>query len=210
MFTGWSSGNLGRSGYNGGWAGNGPAAGSGQYEILQARYGTDRHNVDVTSRLMEVARRNRTFRMDNSTFGVDPDYGVAKALRIYTRDRQGRDRMFEYAEGSTVDGSVFTGWNSGNWGRDGYNARWDDRNTGGNGSLNIIGASYGAGRQRRDVTDRVRSMIRNGRLNIDVNNNTMGGDPAPNVAKELRITYATGSGRQQEVHVNEGQKMSVP
>src|SRR5215510_7802961 len=102
---------------------------NGQYQILQARYGTERHNVDVTSRLKDLARRGRTFRMDNATFGVDPDIGTAKVLRIYAQDRHGRDRMFEYNEGSTVDGSIFSGWSSGNMGRNGYNARWGDRGT---------------------------------------------------------------------------------
>src|SRR5215510_139778 len=59
----------------------------GQYQILQARYGTSRNNVDVTSRLKELARQDRTFRMGNSTFGFDPDPGVIKTLRIYARGR---------------------------------------------------------------------------------------------------------------------------
>jgi hypothetical protein len=55
--------------------------------------------------------------MGNSTFGIDPDPGEVKTLRIYTRGPDGRDRMFEYREGSTVDGSQFRGWGEGNWGR---------------------------------------------------------------------------------------------
>src|SRR5215831_12707263 len=54
----------------------------GQYQILQARYGTARSNVDVTERLRELAREDTTFRMGNSTFGIDPDRGVVKTLRI--------------------------------------------------------------------------------------------------------------------------------
>src|SRR5262249_47561572 len=93
----------------------------GQYQILQARYGTARNNVDVTARLKDLARQDRTFRMGNSTFGVDPDPGVIKTLRIYARARNGRTRTFEYTEGSTVDGSLFTAWSSGNWGQGGWN-----------------------------------------------------------------------------------------
>src|SRR5262249_34760872 len=103
----------------------------GQYEILQARYGTARNNIDVTSRLKELARQDRTFRMGNSTFGVDPDPGVVKILRIYARGRNGRTRTFEYTEGSTIDGAVFTGWASGNWGRGGWNGGWGESNGGG-------------------------------------------------------------------------------
>jgi hypothetical protein len=204
---------------------------SGQYQILQARYGTARRNVDVTSRLKELARQDRTFRMGNSTFGVDPDPGVLKTLRIYTRARNGQNRMFEFTEGSTVDGAMFTGWGSGNWGQGGWNGGWGDRDDrqdredrredrrerdggvnagGGYSGLNIISASYGAGRQRRDVTDRVRSMVRDGRLAIRVDNDTLGGDPAPNVPKSLTVTYASGRGGQREVRANEGQRLTVP
>jgi hypothetical protein len=58
---------------------------SGQYAILSAQYGTARRHVDVTNRLKEVARQDRTFRMCNSTFGSDPDPGHEKTLRIYAR-----------------------------------------------------------------------------------------------------------------------------
>jgi hypothetical protein len=72
--------------------------------------------VNVTQRLKEIASSNATFRMGNSTFNVDPAPGVVKSLRILTKDPSGRDRAFEYREGSTVDGSVFTGWSRGDWG----------------------------------------------------------------------------------------------
>src|SRR5206468_2856799 len=58
---------------------------SGQYVILSAQYGTARRHVDVSNRLKELARQDRIFRMGNSTFGVDPDPGQVKALRIYAR-----------------------------------------------------------------------------------------------------------------------------
>ncbi len=65
----------------------------GQYQILQARYGTEERNVDVTPRLKELARADVTFRMGNSTFGEDPDPGRVKALRIYTRGPNGQNRV---------------------------------------------------------------------------------------------------------------------
>jgi hypothetical protein len=105
-----------------------PPQGGGQYTIERALYGTDRNNVDVTNRLRELAARNVTFRMGNSTFGVDPDPGRVKTLRIYSRDRNGRKRLFEYRESSTIDGAMFIGWGQGNWGRDPWNGRWNDNN----------------------------------------------------------------------------------
>jgi hypothetical protein len=102
-----------------------------QYTILHAEYGTERHHVDVTERLRELARTDRRFRMGNSTFGVDPDPGRIKTLRIYTRDRRGRPRMFEYRESSTIDGARFSGWGRGDWGRGEWRGGWngdrDDR-----------------------------------------------------------------------------------
>jgi hypothetical protein len=134
QFTGWGRGEWGMGGWNGGWGDGdrddddrGVNRDEGQYQILQARYGTARHNVDVTQRLKELARQDRSFRMGNSTFGVDPDRGHVKTLRIFTRGPDGRNRMFEYREGSVVDGSQFRGWGRGDWGHEGWNGRWNDR-----------------------------------------------------------------------------------
>jgi hypothetical protein len=98
---------------------------SGQYVILKAQYGTSSRHVDVTNRLRDVARQDRSFRMGNSTFGVDPDPGQDKTLRIYARGPNGQDRMFEYREGSTVDGSQFRSWGRGDWGHGGWNGGWE-------------------------------------------------------------------------------------
>ena len=77
-----AGGNWGNGGWSGNWNGgggpNGPGApdDAGQYVILSAQYGSRRNHVDVTQRLRELARSDMTFRMGNSTFGVDPDRGV--------------------------------------------------------------------------------------------------------------------------------------
>lgn len=103
----------------------------GQYVILSAQYGTAYRHVDVTNRLKELARSDRSFRMGNSTFGVDPDPGQMKALRIYARGPDRRERMFEFREGSVVDGSMFRGWGRGDWGRGGWSGRWESEGGGG-------------------------------------------------------------------------------
>lgn len=103
----------------------------GQFVILSAQYGTAERHVDVTDRLRELARSDRQFRMGNSTFGVDPDHGRVKALRIYARGPDGRERMFEYREGSVVDGAQFRGWGRGEWGRGGWSGRWEGGGGGG-------------------------------------------------------------------------------
>src|SRR5438128_3255920 len=98
---------------------------SGQYVILSAQYGTARRHVDVTNRLKELARQDRVFRMGNSTFGVDPDPGQRKVLRIFARTPNGQERYFEYQEGSVVDGSLFRGWGSGNWESGQWRGGWE-------------------------------------------------------------------------------------
>ncbi len=134
QFRGWARADWGDELWNGGW--NGPFVGhdhdgdrrdhdSGEFVILSAQYGTERRHVDVTRQLKELARRDVRFRMDNHTFGVDPDYGHHKVLRIYARGPEGRERMFEYPEHGWVDGSLFRGWGRGEWA--GENDRWSGR-----------------------------------------------------------------------------------
>src|SRR5207237_8661798 len=134
---------------------------SGEYVILSAQYGTARRHVDVTNRLKEVAAQDRRFRMGSSTFGVDPDPGHIKALRIYARGPNGRERMFEYREGSVVDGSMFRGWGRGDWGGGGWRGGWEGgggdrdrehgRGHGGEGRYGTTGGSCVPGQQTGDV-----------------------------------------------------------
>jgi len=98
---------------------------SGQFVILGAQYGTAGRHVDVTNRLKDLARQDRVFRMGNSTFGVDPDPGHVKVLRIFTRTPNGQERFFEYREGSVIDGALFRGWGSGNWEEGRWSGAWE-------------------------------------------------------------------------------------
>jgi hypothetical protein len=131
QFRSWGRGDWGNERWSGRWESGGYNGGndgdSGQYVILSAQYGTARRHVDVSNRLKELARQDRTFRMGNSTFGVDPDPGQVKALRIYARGPDGGERMFEYREGSTVDGSQFRSWGRGDWGNERWSGRWEGR-----------------------------------------------------------------------------------
>jgi hypothetical protein len=60
-----------------------------------------------------------------------------------------------------------------------------------------------------DVSQTLRGMVRNGSLNIQVNNNNMGGDPAPGADKVLTVIYRT-QGREQTATVKEGNALRIP
>jgi hypothetical protein len=188
----------------GNWNGGGDA---GQYQILHAEYGTERNHVDVTNRLKELARADRTFRMGNSTFGVDPDPGQIKMLRIYTRGPDGQPRMFEYRESSTVDGAQFTGWGGGNWGGNGWNGGWNGGGSPGNGGdagqYQILHAEYGTDRNHVDVTDRLRQLARADRT-FRMGNSTFGVDPDHGRVKTLRIYTRGPDGRRRTFEFREG------
>ena len=220
QFTGWSNGNWGQQGWRGGW--DGEQRGQernrgGEYVILQASYGTFERNVDVTGRLRELARQNRTFRMGNNTFGIDPDPGRIKTLRVYTRGPNGDNRTFEFRENSEVDGNQFADWGGGNWGRGGWKGGWgeDERGRGRHkdryaGGSAVISARYGEGNRTIDVTQQVRREIRDGRLDFTANNYLAGRDPAPGRTKYLTITYRGEDGRTQVSTTQEGRQVRLP
>ncbi len=75
--------------------------------------------------------------------------------------------------------------------------------------LHVQSASYGAGSTTSDVTKLLNSKIVAGRLEILVNNDNLGGDPAPKIAKELRLQYSYDG----QVHsrvIPENQNLSLP
>ena len=50
------------------------------------------------------------------------------------------------------------------------------------------------GTTTRDVTAILRNLVRDGRLNVALSNQLMGGDPAENKTKRLRLRYHLGMG----------------
>ncbi len=216
----WANGNRHDQGDD--WRGGGRerdrGGDSAQYVILNAQYGTAARHIDVTDRLRDVARDYPSFRMGNSTFGVDPDPGQLKSLRIYARGPNG-PRVFEYVEGSTIDGTQFRGWGGGDWGREPWRGNWDgerdddDRGgrvrwTGedegdGGGQYVILNAQYGTANRHIDVTDRLREVARN-YPSFRMGNSTFGVDPVPGQLKELRIYTRGSDGRQRVFRYVEG------
>jgi hypothetical protein len=160
-------------------------------EIIRAEYGSGNHWVDVTQRVQSLNRGGvLNFRVDNDTLGVDPAPGVAKVLRLRVRRQDGTTQQLAFQENQYV---TLRGYSVG------YAA---------SSGLQILRGVYGAGDGSVDVTDRLNSQIQGGQLNMQVTNDTMGGDPAPGQNKTLTVRY-TYNGSPAQVVVNEGDYLNL-
>jgi hypothetical protein len=74
--------------------------------------------------------------------------------------------------------------------------------------LRIVSASYGASSRFIDVRERMQSRVVNDRLDLLVNNSSMGGDPVSQ-AKALHLRYQWDD-RAYDVSVQEGSRLSIP
>ncbi|RZL39629.1 MAG: hypothetical protein EOP35_03290 [Rubrivivax sp.] len=180
--------------------GRGDGRDSGEYTIRYATYGASGRDVDVTDRLRALARRDQRVRLTNDLFGVDPLPGQTKILRIFTTDRGGQERVFEYREYGTIDGSQFIGWGRGDWGGQRPPP----------GRLIVDSARYGSDGRWNDVTQALRAQLRGDRFEVEVRNELFGVDPAPGRRKTLEVTYRFDNGRSRTVRVNEGDMLRLP
>ena len=79
----------------------------------------------------------------------------------------------------------------------------------GTSGLRILSASYGAKDRFIDVTQRMQSSVQNDRLNLQVTNSSMGGDPNEGELKALLLRYEW-AGKAYDVAVPEKQRISIP
>jgi vacuolar-type H+-ATPase subunit E/Vma4 len=158
------------------------------WEVVRADYGSGNRWVDVTERVRSLVQNDGlNFRVDNNTLGGDPFPGESKTLRLQLRDSQGRDQQATFQEND--------------WVRFGAHSRNQS-------SLQITRAVYGAGNRWADVTSRLNSQIQGNQLHMQVTNDNMGGDPARNQSKSLRVDY-TFDGRANQVVINEGDTLQL-
>ncbi len=174
------------------------------YWVQSADYGAGNQRQDVTNRVRQLAS-GPNFKVNNANMACDPAIGRDKTLRIVGQERGGRTRTFTYKEGATVNSQMFAGGSGGGgWGGPGGGSPG-----GGGYGLRIISASYGAGNNRMDVAGRLQSMIRNNRLSMKVNNETMGGDPSLGQYKNLMVTYEY-QGQRRGKNTPEGGHLTLP
>lgn len=76
-------------------------------------------------------------------------------------------------------------------------------------AIKIIAASYGATKAGADVTAIVQKMVSNGNDDILVTNQSMGGDPAPNIKKQFGVVYQLPNGKIQARGAIEGQSIDL-
>jgi hypothetical protein len=203
QFRSWGGGDWGDENWSGSWNGR-TVNDAGQYLILTAQYGTEARHVDVSNQLRDLARQDRVFRLNYRTFGVDPAEGRSKTLRIFARDPNGQEQMFEYRDNSLIDGAIFTGWGGGQWGAGGWSGNWNGGGYRGDaGQFLILSAQYGTERRHVDVTSRLKELAR-ADVQFRMGNSTFGVDPDPGVVKVLRIFARGPNGRERMFEYREG------
>jgi hypothetical protein len=147
--------------------------------------------------------------------GGDPAVGKDKSLRIFARNRSNQDHEFDYDEGGVIPVNMFMvrrddrderernerhDERSGYFGqREGYD--WKE--------LNIVRGFYGVQGRTANVTDLLQRMVHNGVVTVNVNNRSLGGDPAIGADKVLIVIYMY-QGKEQATAVPEGNTLSIP
>jgi len=175
----------------------------GGLRILSAQYGSNRNRVDVARQVSAYVRGGELrMRVNNDTMGGDPDRGADKRLRIDYEINGQRDTV-EVGEDNDL---VLP--------RPGIGMAPEPPppppQPAYGGRVTILSAQYGARDRFADVTRILRTrMGRDGRLQLPVGNDTMGGDPAPATPKVLRIEYEI-QGRRLHKDVREGDMLVLP
>ena len=186
------------------------------WQILRADYGFRNQRSDVTDILKDLVGRggvNGRVAVNNQTMGGDPAVGRDKQLRIFAKNRRNEQREFDFNEGTFVDVRMFDMRMM-----NGRHDDWDDRRPyqgdrdrdrdDWNG-LRIMRAYYGVQGRTVNVTDLLRSRVRDGVLSIVVTNGELGGDPAIGADKTLIVVYRY-QGNETAAATREGYTLTIP
>jgi hypothetical protein len=166
---------------------------AGRLRVMRAQYGIGRRYVDVTDLLnSQIQGDSLSLRVTNDVMGGDPDPEQRKQLIIFYIFN-GRQSRVVVNEKDYLNLPGNDAWRP----RD-----YDDR-------IEVLEATYGAGDRRRDVTGFVRSQVRGNSLQLFVSNAALGGDPAENQRKRLRIIYLW-QGLRYQITAGEGETLAIP
>ena len=163
-------------------------------ELVAAEYGAGNRRVDVTPQVRSFIRDGvLRFDVTDQVLGTDPARNHVKELFIRIRHWDGNVEEFRFPEYAHVNLVLDP--------ERGY--EYHDRN------LHIMRAFYGGAGHFADVTEQLRSMTRDGRLFVAVENRNLGGDPDPEVRKVLRVLY-WHDGQRRQVVVPEHSELRLP
>lgn len=191
------------------------------WQIVRADYGFKGQRTDVTDILRDLIARggvNGRVAVNNQTMGGDPAIGRDKNLRIFARNRRNEQREFDYREGGFIDVTLFMVRRDDSDGHDrdrDHDADRDrdrdrgDRDRGDARALVILRGYYGVQGHTVNVTDALRSRVRDGVLSLNVSNENLGGDPAIGANKVLIVVY-TYRGEEQAAAAWEGSRLTLP
>jgi hypothetical protein len=165
------------------------AAPRNSVEIVRAEYGSGNNWVDVTDRVRSLVQGNiLNFTVSGDALGAESRRGRNRALRLQLKDSNGSTRQLTFRENQLVNLRVSNQYQAG---------------------LRVTRATYGSNNRTADVTSILNSQIRSNQLSIQVNNDTMGGDPASGQSKTLTVNYAI-NGRNAQTTVREGDILRLP
>jgi hypothetical protein len=161
--------------------------GVAQGQLISADYGTGDNRVDVTNRIQSLVRNGYlNVRVNNDSMAVsDPARGRTKELRLRVREGN-RIRDYNFRENTVANVALNVG-ESGGFGGRGRDRDYDGDDDNYNAAVVILQAWYGGGDHVMNVTQRLRSLMVNGGINVRVNNQTMATDPAPDQRKALFV-----------------------
>src|SRR5436190_4762412 len=181
------------------------------WQIVRAEYGTrSKHNdvSDIVKDLVERGCVNGRVAVNNQTMGGDPAVGAEKHLRIWARNRRNEEREFDFREGGFIEVATFNVRRD----RDDWNDRRDnsgDRDRDDYPGVRIVRAYYGWQASTINVTEALRSRMRDGQISFVVTNSALGGDPAVGADKVLVVIYRY-QGRESAAIVREGNTLTIP
>jgi hypothetical protein len=181
------------------------------WRIIRAEYGYRTQRADVTNILIDRITRggeNGQIYVNDGPMGGDPAQGHEKTLYVRARNRNGEERVFEFKQHSYLDVRMF---DVSRGDRDDRPGNYGDRDRGRRDSdrLRIVGAYYGVQGRTINVTELLRSRMREGIVISVVSNDSLGGDPAPGLEKVLIVVYLV-QGNETATAVREGNTLTIP
>ncbi len=183
------------------------------WRIIRADWGSKTQRVDVTSLLRDLISRggnNGKVPINEVTMGGNPAPGQDKFLLILARNRKNEQREFSINEHTYLEVRLFDVRHDDRDDRPAnYGDRDRDRDRDDSTGVRIVLAYYGVQGRTVNVTDILRSRVREGMLNLVVTNGALGGDPAAGYDKVLIVIYRY-QGNETATAVREGNTLTLP